>query len=780
VNKNQTHFSFICVLVSCVLAIFLGASAALADAYQVTEFVLPQPRSGPSIIKSDLKGGVWVALAKAEKLAHFDRDGKLLEEYVLPKESFPVGVALAENDNVWYSDVRRNVIAEINLATKQITEYPVPTPNSWPFSVAINKNGEIWYTERVGNKVGKFDPRTKQHTEYPVSTPYAQPAGLTITPQGDIFFTQNSSHKVGHIAPGAEKVVEYSVPSELKKDSYYGLAGIASDREGNIWFCELDGRLAVLKREENSYTNVTEIPLPDPRVRPAGIAIDAAGKVWFTELDGNSISRYEPNRQQFFRYPLPTGSADPEPLSPPEVTARGEGPQKGSPTAKTTRPFGIDIDHRGVVWFSEQYGNRIGKVAKLEENVLQQNHNVFAVNTHRIEINPNESTIGESVIAAGDQVMWMLLGKTKPNTGFTVIEDNGEFIKSCDIAQACTTQLPREGEYSYKVKLSQGDTLTGNIKVQARVATMEEILLDPARVPGVIEADSLGNVWFTEIGGFPLPGIGHLPPGNHIGVVTPDGTVTEFETPTKGGAPTSLKISKTGEVWFTQRLANKVTRFEPETEQFTEYPIPTPNSTPTGIAIDNKRGLIWFTEKSAAKVGYLDPRSRKIKEYDTPAKNSEPSTIALDEQGRVWFDERGSDRIVRLDMEKEEFKEFYLPSTGTRVVGISPVKDSVWFLELAESKLGKINFKTGAIVEYSSPTSGAMPFKLAVDKKGRVWFTEVFGNKVGVFDQGDFYEFRVASERSLPGGITIAQDGSVWFTQQGAARLARIPYASVH
>ena len=117
-NNNQTHFSFICVLVSCALAIFFGASAAFADAYHVTEFVLPQPRSGPSIIKSDLKGGVWVALAKAEKLAHFDRDGKLLEEYVLPRESFPVGVALAENDNVWYSDARRNVIAEINLATK--------------------------------------------------------------------------------------------------------------------------------------------------------------------------------------------------------------------------------------------------------------------------------------------------------------------------------------------------------------------------------------------------------------------------------------------------------------------------------------------------------------------------------------------------------------------------------------------------------------------------------------------------------------------------------------
>lgn len=779
VNIKQAFFSLICVVISCALLVFFGAQAALADAYHTTEFVLPDLRSGPSIIKSDLKGGVWVTLAKAKKLAHLDQNGQLIEEYALPEESFPIGIALAENGNVWYSDALRNVIAEINLPTKQITEYPIPTPSSWPFFLAINKKGEIWYTERSGNKVGKFDPRTKEHTEYSVSTPYSQPAGLTITPQGDVFFTQNSSHKVGHIAPGTENIVEYSVPSTLKKNPYYGLAGITSDHEGNVWFCELDGRLAVLKRQDNSYSNVTEIPLPDPEGRPGGIAVDEASNIWFTELDGNSISRYEPNLRQFFRYPLPTGSADPEPRNPPEVTARGEKPQKELPTAQSTRPFGIDVDRQGVVWFSEQYGNRIGKVTTLEENVLKSNHNIFAVHNYTIEIKPNEATIKEKVIAAGDQIRWTAPSDPEKNTHFTVIEDNGEFLKSCDTEQDCTVQFPREGDYSYKVELSKDKTLTGNVKVQTRLAQTEEILLPPDRVPGVIEADASGNVWFTEIGGFPLPGIGHLPPGNHIGVVKSNGIVKEFETPTKGGAPTSLKISKTGEVWFTQRLANNVTRFEPKTKQFIEYPIPTPNSTPTGIAIDKKRGFIWFTEKSVAKVGYLDPRSGKIQEYDTPAKNSEPSTIALDEQGLVWFDERGADRVVRFDVEKIQFKEFYLPSSGTRVVGISPAKDNVWFLELAASKLGKLNLKTEAIEEYTIPTSGAMPFKLSIDPKGRIWFTEVFGNKVGVFDQQEFYEFKIASENSLAGGITIARDGSVWFTQQGRARLARIPYASI-
>jgi virginiamycin B lyase len=71
-----------------------------------------------------------------------------------------------------------------------------------------------------------------------------------------------------------------------------------------------------------------------------------------------------------------------------------------------------------------------------------------------------------------------------------------------------------------------------------------------------------------------------------------------------------MLVDKAGYVWFSDLVGNNVTRFDPKTEQFVEYPLPTRDAGPKFMDVDAK-GRIWFTEVMGAKIGVIDPGDGK-------------------------------------------------------------------------------------------------------------------------------------------------------------------------
>src|SRR5450432_1506095 len=68
-----------------------------------------------------------------------------------------------------------------------------------------------------------------------------------------------------------------------------------------------------------------------------------------------------------------------------------------------------------------------------------------------------------------------------------------------------------------------------------------------------------------------------------------------------------------------------------------EYPIPTANSNPQGIAT-GPDGNLWFTEYTGNKIGKITP-SGVITEYPIPTANSSPYGIVTGPDGNLWFTE---------------------------------------------------------------------------------------------------------------------------------------------
>lgn len=310
------------------------------------QYALDKVNSGPAILAIDEENGVWTALAKTGKLAHLSNEGVTL--YDIGIESRPVGLAVGTRANkhqgaIWIAASYDNKLIRFDTVTKQTREYKIQGENSWPFNVALGPNGEIWFTQRASGRIGLLDPVTGNTKHYDIQTSNPGPAGLAVDQKtGDVWFTESYADRIGRLSPATGEIKEYSM-GEKSTGLVSGPAGLAVDKDGNVWFAKLEGKIGFLARGSET---IELIDVPAESRRPAGITVSPNGDVWAVALDGNLLLRYRPSAREFIQYPLPTGEPDNQPGVP--------------PFAKTSRPFGIGVDSQGNVWFSEQYTGQLG------------------------------------------------------------------------------------------------------------------------------------------------------------------------------------------------------------------------------------------------------------------------------------------------------------------------------------------------------------------------------------------------------------------------------------
>ena len=130
------------------------------------------------------------------------------------------------------------------------------------------------------------------------------------------------------------------------------------------------------------------------------------------------------------------------------------------------------------------------------------------------------------------------------------------------------------------------DPETSKIKMYriANAGTMKGITVDPA-----------GNVWFSSFSDHKL---------GKIDAKTDE--VKLYQPPTAHAGVYGILVDRNdGGIWFAEYEGSHLTRFNPRTEQFTEYPLPRPDAMPRFMGQDAE-GRLWYTEWRG-KIGVLDP-----------------------------------------------------------------------------------------------------------------------------------------------------------------------------
>ena len=315
-----------------------------------------------------------------------------------------------------------------------------------------------------------------------------------------------------------------------------------------------------------------------------------------------------------------------------------------------------------------------------------------------------------------------------------------------------------------------------------------------------------------------------------------DPFISEFNVP--NGLPNAITVDSSGNVWTVLQNSSDLGEFNPTNDSFHEYPIPGLASkaplTSWGIAVDNKRGMVWFTEEITNTVWSFQVQSETFKMYSIPTLESNPYQVALDQNGDAWFTEFSGNKIavvltngtvnefqipipscnptgITVDQKTNRvwfnlldtsgaFDQFYVgsffngsftfnnitPDVDTPVGIAVDSSGDVWMTQHGASLVSEFNpvthyFKT---ISTSIPSVGeSLPYFVYVDSTtGKIWFNEHYGNAISVFDPNDDtlveYEIpsRATSDGNISGALTMAlsPSGTPWFTELYTGKIGEV------
>jgi len=300
-------------------------------------------------------------------------------------------------------------------------------------------------------------------------------------------------------------------------------------------------------------------------------------------------------------------------------------------------------------------------------------------------------------------------------------------------------------------------TLTEFSDEALRIVYVDYELPGPNRFPWTAHPDKDGTFWIPQYG--ISNRIAHFNPAT--------GEMKEYRVPNQGPALIHSAVpAPDGTVWVAQAGSKKLGRFDPRTEQWTEFQDDWRKHTiaahpdgsiwstggltrfdpktqtytkipevPTayGIGVD-KEGTIWFTQMiKDGIVGKIDPNTLKVTKYIPPHRDR-TRRMQIDTDGSIWVAVYDDSRIVRFDTKTETFKDYALPNRNTKPYGLGIATDGqIWYSSYYRDIMGRVDPASGKVVEYPMPYTDNGMRDFFVDKDGRMWFATPPNNRVGYF-----------------------------------------------
>jgi len=167
--------------------------------------------------------------------------------------------------------------------------------------------------------------------------------------------------------------------------------------------------------------------------------------------------------------------------------------------------------------------------------------------------------------------------------------------------------------------------------------------------------------------------------------------------------------------------------FDSRKEAFREYPIPTPGSRPSGIAVDRK-GIVWFLETEGNKLVRLNPQNGAIQEFDLPTAHETPRDIIVDRSGILWFGGHMSRSLITFNPATKKFRSFTMPNGGA-IEDLAAGNDgNIYCTLLTSSRIAIFNPKTGKFLELDTGAGKSKLNGIAADSKGDIWFVDMEKN----------------------------------------------------
>ena len=255
-----------------------------------------------------------------------------------------------------------------------------------------------------------------------------------------------------------------------------------------------------------------------------------------------------------------------------------------SVTTSQSGPLGITTGPDGNLWFTENNGNKIGKITP--SGSIQE----WSI--------PTSSSGANSITTGPDGNLWFTESLVDKIGRITPSGSIQEWSIPTSSSNASNIITGPDGNLWFTENI-QSIGVPSVIKV-GRITTKGTIYEFPGPTNTVISDSGItsltngldGNLWFTE------------GTSNQIGRFTTNGSITEYTIPTTDSFPVGITTGPDGNLWFTEQSGNKVGRITPSGTA-NDFSVPTSSSNPAIIS-PGPDGNLWFTEHGGNKIGRVN------------------------------------------------------------------------------------------------------------------------------------------------------------------------------
>jgi streptogramin lyase len=281
-----------------------------------------------------------------------------------------------------------------------------------------------------------------------------------------------------------------------------------------------------------------------------------------------------------------------------------------------SHPAGIAGGPDGNLWFTEDTGNKIGRITPAGSIT---------------EFPVPSAGAGPYGIAAGpDGNLWFAESSISKIGKITTAGSAVEYPTLTAAAAPVDLAAGPDGNMWFTEDAADqiGRVTTGGIVSEFPVLTA-------ASDPFGITAGSDGNLWFTE-----------SEKGN-IGRISTTGIVSEFPASSTSGEPTDITTGPDGSLWFAQCQANSIARMTTAGTLTSQFALPDLTPSYPAFITDGPDGAVWFAEAGVNKIGRVTTGGA-FTEFEIPTVGAEPFHLTTGPDGAIWFVEEAANNVGRL------------------------------------------------------------------------------------------------------------------------------------
>jgi len=254
----------------------------------------------------------------------------------------------------------------------------------------------------------------------------------------------------------------------------------------------------------------------------------------------------------------------------------------------------------------------------------------------------------------------------------------------------------------------------------------------------------------------------------------------------------SARDAQATAAWLTASLRDAPeTRGEGKTasrSEVTEFPMPMPNDLPHDVQVDAE-GKVVITGMFSHRMWVLDPSSGVMRDVAIPVDGANPRAVELAPNGDWWVVLGAPNKVARYSPALELWKTH---DVGVYAHSVAVAPDgSAWFnghFTKAPELLGRIDPASGEVRKVTLPPhptlaagpGGPIPYEVRAAPDGRVWMSELQGNRLVVHDPatGANDTFELPMPYGGPRRHDVAADGVVWVPAYAANTLLQLTPAT--